>query len=48
MSLKKDLSFDLQIDEIKVPEQSNKGLQDFFKELEFNAFVTEEQAEKKL
>ena len=48
MSLKKDLSFDLQIDEIKVPEQSNKGLQDFFKELEFNAFVTEEQAEKKV
>ena len=47
VSLKKDLSFDLQIDEIKVPEQSNKGLQDFFKELEFNAFVTEEQAEKK-
>ena len=48
VSLKKDLSFDLQIDEIKVPEQSNKGLQDFFKELEFNAFVTEEQAEKKV
>ena len=48
MSLKKDLNFDLQIDEIKVPEQSNKGLQDFFKELEFNAFVTEEQAEKKV
>ena len=47
VSLKKDLSFDLQIDEIKVPEQSNKGLQDFFRELEFNAFVTEEQAEKK-
>ena len=48
VSLKKDLSFDLQIDEIKVPEQSNKGLQDFFKELEFNAFVTEEQVEKKI
>jgi len=48
VSLKKDLSFDLQIDDIKVPEQSNKGLQDFFKELEFNAFVTEEQAEKKV
>ena len=48
VSLKKDLSFDLQIDEIKVPEQSNKGLQDFFKELEFNAFVTEEQVEKKV
>jgi len=48
VSLKKDLSFDLQIDEIKVPEQSNKGLQDFFKELEFNAFVTEEQMEKKV
>ena len=48
VSLKKDLSFDLQIDEIKVPEQSNKGLQDFFKELEFNTFVTEEQAEKKV
>ena len=48
VSLKKDLSFDLQIDEIKVPEQSNKGLQDFFKELEFNAFVTEEQAKKKV
>ena len=48
VSLKKDLSFDLQIDEIKVPEQSNKGLQDFFKELEFNAFVTEEQAERKV
>ncbi len=48
VSLKKDLSFDLQIDEIKVPEQSNKRLQDFFKELEFNAFVTEEQAEKKV
>ena len=48
VSLKKDLSFDLQIDEIKVTEQSNKGLQDFFKELEFNAFVTEEQAEKKV
>ena len=26
----------------------SKGLQDFFKELEFNAFVTEEQAEKKV
>ena len=48
VSLKKDLSFDLQIDDIKVPEQSNKGLQDFFKELEFNAFVTEEQVEKKV
>ena len=48
VSLKKDLSFDLQIDDIKVPEQSNKGLQDFFKELEFNAFVTEEQVEKKI
>ena len=48
VSLKKDLSFDLQIDEIKVPEQSNKGLQDFFKQLEFNAFVTEEQVEKKV
>lgn len=48
VSLKKDLSFDLQIDEIKVPEQSNKGLQDFFKELEFNAFVTEQQVEKKV
>jgi len=48
VSLKKDLSFDLQIDEIKVPEQSNKGLQDFFKELEFNAFVTEEQVKKKV
>lgn len=48
VSLKKDLSFDLQIDEIKVPEQSNKGLQDFFKELEFNAFVSEEQVEKKV
>ena len=48
VSLKKDLSFDLQIDDIKIPEQSNKGLQDFFKELEFNAFVTEEQAEKKV
>ena len=48
VSLKKDLSFDLQIDEIKVPEQSNKGLQDFFKELEFNAFVTEEEVEKKV
>ena len=48
VSLKKDLSFDLQIDDIKVPEQSNKGLQDFFKELEFNAFVTDEQAEKKV
>ena len=48
VSLKKDLSFDLQIDEIKVPEQSNKGLQDFFKELELNAFVTEEQVEKKV
>ena len=48
VSLKKDLSFDLQIDEIKVPEQSNKGLQDFFKELEFNAFVTEELVEKKV
>ena len=33
VSLKKDLSFDLQIDEIKVPEQSNKGLQDFLKSL---------------
>ena len=48
VSLKKDLSFDLQIDDIKIPEQSNKGLQDFFKELEFNAFVTEEQVEKKV
>ena len=48
VSLKKDLSFDLQIDNIKVPEQSNKGLQDFFRELEFNAFVTEEQVEKKV
>ena len=48
VSLKKDLSFNLQIDDIKVPEQSNKGLQDFFKELEFNAFVTEEQVEKKV
>lgn len=48
VSLKKDLSFDLQIDDIKVPEQSNKGLQDFFKELEFNAFVTEQQVEKKV
>ena len=48
VSLKKDLSFDLAIDDIKVPEQSNKGLQDFFKELEFNAFVTEEQVEKKI
>jgi DNA polymerase-1 len=48
VSLKKDLSFDLQIGDIKVPEQSNKGLQDFFKELEFNAFVTEEQVEKKV
>ena len=48
VSLKKDLSFDLQIDDIKVPEQSNKGLQDFFKELEFNAFVTEEEVEKKV
>ena len=48
VSLKKDLSFDLAIDDIKVPEQSNKGLQDFFKELEFNAFVTEEQVEKKV
>ena len=48
VSLKKDLSFDLAIDDIKIPEQSNKGLQDFFKELEFNAFVTEEQVEKKV
>lgn len=47
VSLKKDLSFDLQIDDIKVPEQSNKELQGFFKELEFNAFVTDKQVEKK-